>query len=228
MPFEIKNGVLKKYTAEPGVTAVTIPDGVTEIGSGTFRECENLQKVTLPDGLKKIGSEAFRDCENLTEMVLPESVVSIGEAAFFGSWRITVIRLRPDDPAVRRFYDAETDEPEAELMEGLNMLRNRNYGADVLRYFKYPLLFLHWLHTRDEELTAYFRAHLDDVMQDSISFGDLCVIEAFAQEGGFFTSGNIDRYMEKACEEEQNEIFMILLNYKNAHFGFDESQKLKL
>ena len=32
MGFKIENGVLKKYTKEPGVTEVVIPDGVTSIG----------------------------------------------------------------------------------------------------------------------------------------------------------------------------------------------------
>ncbi len=36
MPFEIKNGVLRNYREEPGVTEVVIPDGVTRIGDGRF------------------------------------------------------------------------------------------------------------------------------------------------------------------------------------------------
>ena len=36
MPFEIKNGVLRNYRKEPGVTEVVIPDGVTRIGDGAL------------------------------------------------------------------------------------------------------------------------------------------------------------------------------------------------
>ena len=42
MGFEIENGVLKKYTEEPGITEVVIPDSVTSIGSFTFVNCNNL------------------------------------------------------------------------------------------------------------------------------------------------------------------------------------------
>ncbi len=36
MGFVIENGVLIKYTEEPGVTEVVIPDGVTIIGGYSF------------------------------------------------------------------------------------------------------------------------------------------------------------------------------------------------
>ena len=39
MGFEIVNGVLKKYTEEPGVFDVIIPDNVTEIGYAAFAGC---------------------------------------------------------------------------------------------------------------------------------------------------------------------------------------------
>ena len=36
MGFKIKNGVLKKYTNEKGITEVVIPDSVTSIGYMAF------------------------------------------------------------------------------------------------------------------------------------------------------------------------------------------------
>ena len=36
MGFEIENGVLIKYTEEPGVTEIVIPNGVTSIGNFAF------------------------------------------------------------------------------------------------------------------------------------------------------------------------------------------------
>jgi hypothetical protein len=47
MAFEIENGVLKKYTEEQGVTEITIPDGVTEISSSTFKGCINLESINV-------------------------------------------------------------------------------------------------------------------------------------------------------------------------------------
>lgn len=45
MGFRIKNGVLEKYTEEPGVTEIVIPDSVTSIGEDTFDNCTDLQTI---------------------------------------------------------------------------------------------------------------------------------------------------------------------------------------
>lgn len=37
MSFRIENGVLVRYTEDPGVTDITIPDGVTSIGIVHFQ-----------------------------------------------------------------------------------------------------------------------------------------------------------------------------------------------
>ena len=48
MGFEIVNGVLKKYTEEPEIFDVIIPDGVTEIGYSAFDGCASLVKYRHP------------------------------------------------------------------------------------------------------------------------------------------------------------------------------------
>ena len=100
MGFVIENGVLIKYTEEPGVTEVVIPDGVTIIGGYSFSECEMIKSVVIGNGVTYIDEGAFSNCtimgfviENgvlikyteepgVTEVVIPESVTSIGEGAF--------------------------------------------------------------------------------------------------------------------------------------------------
>ena len=83
MGFEIENGVLTKYTEEPGVTKVVIPEGVTSIGAEAFEACGNLTNVTIPDGVASIGDSAFWYCENLVGVVIPNSVTTIGADAFW-------------------------------------------------------------------------------------------------------------------------------------------------
>ena len=82
MGFQIEDGVLIKYTEEPGVTEVVIPDGVTEIVSSAFWGCTSLASVTIPEGVTEIGDRAFYECESLTSITLPDGVTEIGKYAF--------------------------------------------------------------------------------------------------------------------------------------------------
>ena len=47
---------------------ITIPEGVTEIDSSTFKDCKGLTAITLPKSLRKIGWRAFDKCNNLSEV----------------------------------------------------------------------------------------------------------------------------------------------------------------
>lgn len=100
--FVIENGVLTAYTGDD--TVVRVPDSVTAIANGAFRNnttmtelylgknvvsIENniaygaaaLTTVHLPDGDTPVAvaGSAFSGCENLTTLVLGPSVVSVAE-----------------------------------------------------------------------------------------------------------------------------------------------------
>ena len=75
--------------------ALTIPDGVTEIGRHAFENCVKLESVDIPDGVTKIEGYAFSCCENLKKVHLPDSVTEIGEAAFWGCSNLKEINI-PD------------------------------------------------------------------------------------------------------------------------------------
>lgn len=82
MPFEIKNGVLRNYREEPGVTEVVIPDGVTRIGDGAFFSCESLTSITIPESVVKIDCNAFAFCYRLTSITIPAGVTSVEKYTF--------------------------------------------------------------------------------------------------------------------------------------------------
>lgn len=59
-------GFLEKYSGND--SSVVIPDGVTEIGDGTFDNCTTLKSVELPSSLESIGRYAFENCTSLNEI----------------------------------------------------------------------------------------------------------------------------------------------------------------
>ena len=77
------------------LTSVSIPDGVTSIGSSAFEDCSSLTSITIPDGVTSIESCTFRWCSSLTSVSIPDGVTSIGEYAFYNCSSLTSITI-PD------------------------------------------------------------------------------------------------------------------------------------
>ena len=65
-----------------GLTAVTIPGSVTNIGDSAFYSCLSLSNTAIPDSVTQIGASAFYQCISLTDVTIPESVTALG------TWRL--------------------------------------------------------------------------------------------------------------------------------------------
>ncbi len=71
----------------------TVPDGVTAIVPGAFRNCRLLQSVRIPSSVKAIGYRMFQDCHSLVDCEIPTSVETIGVSAFRNCRSLERIRL---------------------------------------------------------------------------------------------------------------------------------------
>ena len=72
-----------------GLTAVTLPETLTEIGSSAFAQCSALRTAAIPAGVTSIGPQAFADCRSLTSAVIPEGVTVIAHHTFEGCAGLT-------------------------------------------------------------------------------------------------------------------------------------------
>ncbi len=70
---------------------VEIPDNVTMIATGAFRDCTVFREVHFPAGLKTISPSAFQGCTRLQRVEIPAGVTSLGESAFEGCTALTEI-----------------------------------------------------------------------------------------------------------------------------------------
>lgn len=63
------------------ITSVTIPAGITSLGTNLFDSCTYLTNVTLESGVKEISESMFTQ-SGITEIFIPNTVTKIGRSAF--------------------------------------------------------------------------------------------------------------------------------------------------
>ena len=76
-----------------GLTSLTIPSSVTEIGSYAFEDCSGLTSLTIPSSVTEIGWYAFSGCSGLTSLTIPSSVTEIGRETFMGCSGLTSLTI---------------------------------------------------------------------------------------------------------------------------------------
>ncbi len=235
--FEIENGVLVKYTGAGG--DVVIPDGVTSIGDWAFSRCEGLTSVTMPDSVTSIEDHAFCECTSLTSIVIPNGVTTIGdymfhscksltsimipkrvinivEAAFWGCESLTNIKIAiSDEKFLIVGYYAEV---EKDIVAVKEMLRTGKMDTEV----KMPLslkfqLAVEMIDLHDnEEAKAYVKKMLTKGVKMLIDNGNLQLIQVLLGKTDFVTKKNVDKYIQYAIDQKQQEIYLDLIRYKNA------------
>lgn len=98
--IKIPNGVTKigkNAFAGSTIETVLIPDSVTVIESGAFKDCRSLENIELPNGLIKICDGAFANCINLTSIEIPSSVTEIYNG-FINCTKIRKMTVHKDNP----------------------------------------------------------------------------------------------------------------------------------
>ena len=83
---------------------------VTGIGYQAFKNCSGLTAVTIPEGVTMLLNESFAGCTSLTSITLPSTLTSIYNNAFTGCTNLTSITSMNGNP--RTFnsnnFDAST------------------------------------------------------------------------------------------------------------------------
>lgn len=80
------------------ITALTIPNGVTQIGAEVFKNYTRPQSVIIPDSVEIINMYAFDGCTSLKEVTIGSGVTKISYFAFQNCSSLTSITILAATP----------------------------------------------------------------------------------------------------------------------------------
>lgn len=86
-------GAILKGVVDKKIESAYIPNGVTKIADGAFRNCHFLEYVDFPQELSVIGSRAFENCYSLKRANFPASLTSIGGTAFMNCTSLKTVDM---------------------------------------------------------------------------------------------------------------------------------------
>lgn len=172
--------------------------------------------VKIPDSLNSIGNWAFACCKSLTSIMIPKRVINIVEAAFWGCESLTNIKIAISDEKfliVGYYIEVEKD-----IVAVKEMLRTGKMDTEV----KMPLcmkfqMAVEMIDLHDNaEAKAYVKKMLTKGVKMLIDNGNLQLIQVLLGKTDFVTKKNVDKYIQCAIDQKQQEIYLDLIRYKNA------------
>ena len=86
------------YVNGEEISELTIPQGVTILGTCLFNGCRSLKKVIIPDGVTDLGTYTFGDCTNLEYVDIGSTVESMWNRTFDGCTSLKEVYCRPVTP----------------------------------------------------------------------------------------------------------------------------------
>ena len=120
MPVKAIGG--QAFLGRPTLTAITIPDSVTNIEDGfltrggvlgAFAQCGTLTNVSLGNGVLYIGMGTFTLCTSLTRVSISDSVTTVGDFAFHNCEGLTEVRIGKSvtqlGPGIGYAFDGSTN-----------------------------------------------------------------------------------------------------------------------
>ena len=81
------------YDLREEIIRLSLPEGLTSIGSLAFYDCQELMAVTVPASVRTIGSYAFAKCTGMGILNLGSGVQTIGESAFSDCYTLAALSL---------------------------------------------------------------------------------------------------------------------------------------
>ena len=238
------------YHRQSGVKEVSIPEGVTRIGSNAFNGCEQLRHIGIPSTVTSIGAYAFSGCYNLKSITVPASVSDIGQGVF--EWCTNLERLDIESCALLRgeisvlvlgckhlnhvAYDGIVMEIEAKgifcsvmyaallcTLAGDRIQESKSVPEDIF----YDVVLQAFLkYPQDEKWVDYITRHSSDMFRNLIDRNQITLLKSVLDTGIPVKEKVIRDLMMYANETRKYEMQILLTEFKKNHIGYEPEENI--
>ena len=121
------------------ITSLSLPEGLTSIGSCAFQKCSALEDLSFPSSLTAIQWDAFSECTALRRAVLPEHLNSLGPIAFMDCTSLDTLVLPASLETIPRLCFSHCDIRTLIVPEGCKTIGDGAFiGCDKLSFAVLP------------------------------------------------------------------------------------------
>ncbi len=122
-----------------GLRSVVIPSTVKEIGEYAFSGNPTLENVVIEEGVEKIGNHAFYSCANLKKIQFPESVTEIGLYCMCACTSLDNVELPPNITTIRGgTFEQCTNLKNVKLPENLKTINSFAFAYNRIEKIEIP------------------------------------------------------------------------------------------
>jgi len=119
-----------------GLTSVTLPEGLEEIGKLAFN-INNISSLEIPTSVRVIAGSAF-SYNALTEIIIPATVDSLGSSAFYKN-RLTSVELSESITEIPPLIFAENDLTEIAIPSSVTKIGLKAFHTNQLTAVTIPI-----------------------------------------------------------------------------------------
>ncbi len=115
-----------------GLRTIVIPKTVKEIGDNAFSGNPTLENVTIEEGVEKIGAYAFQDCSNLERIHMADSISVVGQYCFQNCKKLVEINIPVSLKVIPlRMLSTCTSLTEINIPEGITEIQDLAFESSI-------------------------------------------------------------------------------------------------
>lgn len=210
MAFIINNGILEKYIQDDNTTEIIIPDNVEIIKTGAFFNCINIKSVVISDNTKT-EKDIFQLPYNtsISKITIKGKKASVKSefSATRSEWEFGSYDTFCE---YRAYIDKTFDFINADLSQKENCIGEMKIGFLIFMFIEY----------NSKKAELLLKEKISDAVKYLINDNDVAGFTAILH---LIDENNIDKAIDYARNTEKIEIEVVLMNYKNEHFGFNNT-----